>query len=226
MLEVMKSIMKDPAKGQDKNNAKTADMWWKRTLQNMKITHDDVKNDEAIIEWINRAEIIQGMATYNVTSPVMDMLNMRIPGIWTVGLCDDMCSIITPSFNFESTRYDLFMDTDALVWFGRSIHMSYNTTHISYTTRAINAIIDKVIATIDSLHGMTIDDATLSEINRSIAYDAAQIGVPKKAITRSISFSRYLQMVAQSPITSKVFTKEIHSLVDTNPNALLIACTI
>ena len=76
----MKSIMKDPAKGQDKNNAKTADMWWKRTLQNMKITDDDVENDETIIEWINKAEIIQWMATYDMTSPVMEMLDMRIPG--------------------------------------------------------------------------------------------------------------------------------------------------
>ena len=224
----MKSTTNDPAKGQDKNNAKTADMWWTQTLQNLKITHDDVKNDEAKTEWTDRAETVNWMITRNITSPVMEMLNMRIPGIWTVGLCDGVYEIITSSFDLESTRYDLFMDTDAIAHFGHSIRKSYDTTRISYAIRAINALIDRVIVTIDSLHGMTIDNATLSEINRTIAYDAAQIGVPKKAITRSITFSRYLQMLAQSPITCKVFTKDLQGLIDTDygPDAFLNVCTI
>ena len=118
------------------------------------------------------------------------------------------------------------MDTNALAWFGRSIHMSFNTTHITYTTRAINAIIDGVIATIDRLNDLIIDDSTISELKTLITYDAAKIGVPKKATTHPMPFERYLQMVAQSPITSKNFTKEIHSLVDVNTDALLITCNI
>ena len=219
----MKSIIKDPAKGQYKNNAKTADMWWKRTLQNMKFTGDNVKKGSEVIGWTCDAEIIKDLATYNMTGPVIDILNMRIPGIWTIGLHDNMASIKIPGFDFASTQCNLFMETDAIVSLGRSITWEIDTALITRTTSTINTIIDRVIATIDRLYGMTIDDATLSKLNVLIAHSAAQIGVQQKDIMRSIPFRRYLQMVALSSIPTKSFKKKIHGLVGINHDALLIA---
>lgn len=219
----MKSIMKDPAKGQYGNNAKTADMWWKRTLQNMKFTGDKVKPGSNMLEWKCDAEVIEDLAKYNMTGPVMEILNMRIPGIWTVSLGEDMASIKIPGFDFWSTRSGLLMKTDTIISLGHSIMWECDSPRMTHAIRKINAIIDEMIATIDSLYGMTIDGATLSELNTLIARNAAKIGVQKKDIMRPIPFKRYLQMVALSSIPTRRFKKKINKLVGINISALLIA---
>ena len=167
----MTNITDNPAWGKDEHGTNPVDIWWRKTLLDLK----RMKNDRSvpIREFNSKADDMLEFSRTWITSPLAEMLEARCPG---AGL------LIHNSTRFEylliKHGYQLWSMHDTIAEKVEAVFMNGNTLSIfkapmrkRLEDKTIDGLIDEAIDTLDSMYRHDSTELCIN-LNRRIAKEA------------------------------------------------------